>query len=128
MHSAFACTPAVVTHLVPAALASFHEQYPKASVSVTEGHLDKVLRPAMQSFLRIGPFPYPVCLFHFTMDDDQGYYTWVAEPAVTDAGPRLLMHETPHCRKLDNVALDEIVARVDGWYDAFFGRIAVKAS
>jgi hypothetical protein len=42
--------------------------------AVTEEHLNKVLRPAMQSFQRVGQFPYPVCLFHFTMDDDQGYY------------------------------------------------------
>jgi hypothetical protein len=95
---------------------------------VTERHLDKLLRPTMQSFLGIGPFPYPVCLFHFTMEDDQGYFTWVAEPAVTEDGPRLLMHEEAHCRKLDRAALDEIVSRVDSWYDAFFGRIAVKAS
>src|ERR1700731_3103781 len=38
--------------------------------AVTEAHLDKVLRPTLQSFLRTGPFPYPVCLFHFSMDDD----------------------------------------------------------
>jgi hypothetical protein len=95
---------------------------------ITEAQLDKLLRPAIQSFLRLGPFPYPVCLFHFTMDDDQGYYSWVAEPAVTDDGPRLLMHEAPHSRKLDAAALDEILEQVDRWYDAFFRRIAVKAS
>ncbi|HYT91462.1 MAG TPA: hypothetical protein VEL76_22300 [Gemmataceae bacterium] len=96
--------------------------------AVTEAQLDKMLRPAMKSFLRSGQFPYPVCLFHFSMDDDQGYSTWVAEPAVTEAGPRLLMHEVPHCRKLDTAALDEIVAQVDRWYDAFFSQIAVRAS
>lgn len=95
---------------------------------VTVSHLDKVLRPTMHSFLGIGQFPYPVCLFHFTMDDDKGYYTWVAEPTVTDEGPRLLMHESAHCRRLDRRALDEIVGKVDRWYDAFFSRIAVTAS
>jgi hypothetical protein len=82
----------------------------------------------MQSLLRVGPFPYPVCLFYFTMDDDQGYYSWVAEPAVEAGQPRLLMHAAPHCRKLDAAALDDIVQKVDHWYDAFFSRIAVKAS
>jgi hypothetical protein len=96
--------------------------------AVTEEHLDKVLRPTMQGFLRTGQFPYPVCLFYFTMDDDQGYFTWVAEPAVAEEGPRLLMHAEAHCRKLDRAALDEIVSRVDRWYDAFFASIAVKAS
>jgi hypothetical protein len=95
---------------------------------VTPEHLDKALRPTMQGFLRAGPFPYPVCLFHFTMDDDQGDFTWVAEPAVGQEGPRLLMHAEAHCRKLDRAALDEVVSRVDRWYDAFFASIAVKAS
>jgi hypothetical protein len=62
------------------------------------------------------------------MDDDQGYYTWVAEPEVLDNAPRLLMHGEAHCRKLDRAALDEIISLVDHCYDAFFGRIAVKAS
>jgi hypothetical protein len=53
--------------------------------AVTAAHLDKMLRPTMQGFLRIGPFPYPVCLFSFTMDDDLAYTTWVAEPAAPDA-------------------------------------------
>lgn len=75
-----------------------------------------------------GELPYPVCVFFITMADDQGYYAWVAEPEVTADGPRLLMHAGPPFRKLDRAALDEIVGRVDRWYDAFFSRIAVKAS
>jgi hypothetical protein len=95
---------------------------------VPEERLDKVLHPVMQNLLRSGPFPYPVCLFHFTMDNDQGHYTWVAEPEVTGDSLQLLMRAAAHCRKLDRAALDEIVSRVDCWYDAFFERIAVKAS
>jgi hypothetical protein len=95
---------------------------------VTEARADRDLRPAMQSFLRAGPFPYPVCLFYFTMDDDQGYSTWVAEPAVEAGQPQLRMHNTAHCKKLDAAALDEIVEKVDQWYDAFFSSIAVQAS
>ena len=96
--------------------------------AVTEASLDESLRPEMQSFFRMGQFPYPVCLFHFSMDGDQGYFTWVAEPAILDGGPRLLMHDASHCRKLGKATLDEIVEKVDGWYDAFFRQIAVKAS
>jgi hypothetical protein len=99
-----------------------------ARSATTEAELDKALRPAFRSLRSKGEYPYPACLFHFSMDDDQGYYAWVAEPAVVEAGPRLLMHDAPHCRKLDRAALDEIVAAVDAWYDAFFARIAVKAS
>jgi hypothetical protein len=96
--------------------------------ATTEAELDRTLRPTFRELLRAGEYPYPACLFYFSMDDDQGYYAWVAEPAVAEAGPRLLMHDVPHCHKLDRAALDEIVAKVDAWYDAFFARIAVKAS
>ncbi len=96
--------------------------------TLTEPRLDQALLPEIESFLRTGPFPYPVCLFYFTMDDSQGYWTWVAEPAVTEAGPRFLLRETPHGRKLDRTAVDEIVEQVDRWYDDFFGQITVRAS
>src|SRR3954464_3487923 len=60
-----------------------------AKSPVTEDQLNKTLRPTMQTFQRTGQLPYPVCLLSF-MDDDQGYYTWVAEPAVMADGPRLI--------------------------------------
>jgi hypothetical protein len=95
---------------------------------VKEEELNETLRPTLQSLQRLGQFPDPVCLLYFTMDDDQGYVTWVAEPKVVDNTPRLLMHGDAHCRKLNRALLDEIVSLVDRWYDAFFARIAVKAS
>jgi hypothetical protein len=95
---------------------------------VSEEQLNKALRPTMESFQRLGQFPYPVVLFHFTMEGDRGDWTWVAEPQVVEDNPRLLMHCEAHGRVLDRAALDEIVERVGRWYDAFFGRIAVKAS
>jgi hypothetical protein len=96
--------------------------------AATEAHLNKLLHPTMAEIVRAGQFPYPVCLFYFTVDDDQGYYTWVAEPIVREEFPVLVMHSEPHCRKLDRSALDEIVDTVDRWYEVFFRRIAVKAS
>src|SRR5438874_73864 len=83
--------------------------------AVTEDQLNKLLRPTLASLQRVGPFPYPVCLWHFTMDDDQGYQTWVAEPAVVDERPRLILHAAAHCRKLDRASLDELVAQVNRW-------------
>lgn len=96
--------------------------------ATTESQLNQTLLPRMQEILSVGQFPYPVLLFHFTMDDDQGYFTWVAEPAVTGGVPQLLMHDTPHCRKLDRAAMDEIVGKVAEWYSVFFARLSMKAS
>src|SRR5437899_1765665 len=45
--------------------------------ATTVDHVNETLKPTMQLLRRIGPFPFPVCLFHFTMEDNQGHYTWV---------------------------------------------------
>ena len=59
----------------------------------TVEQLNKVLRPTMRLVQRVGEFPYPVCLLYFTMEDNRGYYTWVAEPILTEDGkPRLQKH------------------------------------
>lgn len=96
--------------------------------TTSEERLDEALRPAMQAVGGRGEFPYPVCLLYFTMADDRGYYTWVAEPAVVDGVAQLVLHSEPHGRKFDRTALDEIVGQVGHWYEAFFARVAVKAS
>lgn len=85
---------------------------------VTAEHANTVLRPTMQQLLRYAPFPYPVVIFFFTMENNQGWYTWSAEPVVSKSGSELLQLEAASCRALDEQAVDEIVAAVDRWYDA----------
>lgn len=95
---------------------------------LTVEQLDKLLRPSMQSLQRVGEFPYPVCLLYFTMEDNRGYYTWVAEPVLTEESkPRLQRHAAASCKMLDRPALDHIVSQVNAWYDAFFSSIVVSA-
>ena len=91
--------------------------------AVTEKHADRVLSLSLQRFRDYGETPYPFCLFYFTMDDNQGYFTWVAEPIISDGTPKLDYHEEAHCIKLDREALDHIVDRVNDWYDAFYGMV-----
>src|SRR5262245_27420486 len=58
----------------------------------TEGRLNKILRPTQESFFQVREFPYPVCLLYFAMEDNQGYYTWIVEPVLTEDGkPQLQM-------------------------------------
>ena len=79
------------------------------------------LRPSMKKMLRYGPFPLPVALFLFTMEDNRGWYTWVAEPATDAAGiAKLRQHDEAHCQPLVEHAVDEIVESVNRWYDARF--------
>jgi hypothetical protein len=94
-----------------------------AWTKVTAEHANAVLYPTMQKILRYGPFPYPVVLFFFTMQNGEGWYTWATEPRLTkDGGFELRANEEASCHPLDDDAVDEIIRRVDAWHDAFFAR------
>lgn len=68
--------------------------------------------------------PFPLCLFVFTMENDEGFYRWVVEPIVTDAGPKLRLNAGKELSRLDSAALDRIVAQVDQWYDVLLKALA----
>jgi rubrerythrin len=85
---------------------------------VTDEHANKVLYPKMQSMLRRGKFPFPVCLLYFTMANNEGRFAWVAEPVLESAKPVLEYHEQADTKKLDKVELDKIVGKINNWFDA----------
>ncbi len=63
-------------------------------------------------------FTYPVCLFFFTMREEQAFFSWLAEPVVTDAGPKLVHHDKADCEELTDKLLGQVVDQVVAWYDA----------
>jgi len=90
----------------------------------TADHANKRLYSSMQKMLRYGPFPFPVVVFFFTMENNKGWYTWASEPVVSSNGQfGLVQHAEASCRPLDSGAIDEIVETVDRWYDAFFAGV-----
>lgn len=63
--------------------------------------------------------PFPVCLFVFIMENDQGFYTWLVEPIVSDEQkPTLRVHTSHDFIELTPQTLDMLIARVDHWYTA----------
>jgi hypothetical protein len=85
---------------------------------VTIDHANKVLKPTMAANQRLTHPLYPVCLFFFTMREEQAFSTWLVEPVVTATGrPKLIVHDTAACKELDNRTINEIVSRVNDWYD-----------
>lgn len=80
--------------------------------------VNRILGPTMGQFQGLRKFTYPVCLFFFTGQDEHAYFAWLAEPVVTDRGPKLVHHEKAACVELTNELLDEVVERVVAWYDA----------
>lgn len=85
---------------------------------VTNDQANKVLRPSMQAMLRRGEFPFPVCLLYFTMQNNEGRYTWIAEPVLEHGQPVLTYHGEADAKKFDKEALDSIIDKINLWFDA----------
>jgi hypothetical protein len=95
---------------------------------VTVEQANLALRPTMHEMQGHGPFPFPVLLFFFTMEKNRGWYTWVAQPLVSaQAAIELPIHHEADCHPLDDLALDEIVAHVNAWYDAYYAQVGSLA-
>jgi hypothetical protein len=96
-------------------------QYVKSDVP--SDRANALLKPRLE-VLSSYAFSFPACLFFFRMKNDKGFYTWVAEPVVTAEGtPVLCPHNTASVAELDTAALDDIVAAVNAWYDAFYANV-----
>jgi len=88
---------------------------------VTADEANKVLKTSLAKTARYGPFPYPVCLFFFTMMESQSWYAWLMKPVHgPDGSLNLAMQQEISSQPLDLAALDGIVALVHEWYDVTF--------
>jgi len=87
------------------------------SIVTTDG-ANQLLDAGFQG-LRAQEFSYPVCLFLFTMKDNEGTYSWLVEPVVEDDMPLLNVHSRADCRVLTASAVDTIVGQIDHWYEEF---------
>lgn len=87
------------------------------SAPVMAEQANKVLGPTVGQFQGLRKFTYPVCLFFFTMREEQAFFSWLAEPVLTDTGPKLVHHDRANCVELTDALLDSVVERVVNWYD-----------
>lgn len=72
-------------------------------------------------------FYFPVLMTVFSMQQDKGYYCWLAKPNVKD-GPRIEEYGPIRCHALDRDGLDRIVDDVRQWYRALGKLITATAS
>ena len=75
-----------------------------------------------------GAFFLPACVFVVNVRSNDAAYAWVAEPDVKSGGVGLNFFEQPDFQPLDNAAVDQIVNRVRGWYDAMPHSVASHVS
>ncbi len=67
----------------------------------------------------ISELPFPICLFFWTLNNDQAYYKWVLEPIIeTQSYPRLLFNQSQVFKRLNNEEIEKIVFTVNNWYDS----------
>ena len=62
--------------------------------------------------------PFPVCLFFFILENDQGYYKWILEPKI-DGEKQVKLHfnEDDELKKLDDKEIANIILSINSWYD-----------
>lgn len=62
--------------------------------------------------------PFPLCLFAFAMENDEGYYRWLKEPQFSSDGqPKLALNKVSEFKKLTKAELNHIVSQVNLWYE-----------
>ncbi|MDF2386496.1 DUF4365 domain-containing protein [Nostoc ellipsosporum NOK] len=62
--------------------------------------------------------PFPVCLFLFILENDQGYYKWILEPKINEQNHvSLHLNKNDELKKLDNQEIANIISLVNKWYD-----------
>jgi hypothetical protein len=84
----------------------------------TAARANQILKPTLGTFQGLRKFTYPICLFFFTMREDQVFFSWLAEPTVVDGMPKLVHHDRADCVPFTNELLDQAIERIIAWYDA----------
>src|SRR5262245_4339303 len=54
---------------------------------VTAAQANKILEPTLGQFRGMRKFTYPVCLFFFSLREEQAFFSWLAEPVLTAGAP-----------------------------------------
>ena len=87
--------------------------------SMTAKQVNKVLGPTMGQFKEMQEVcTYPVCLFFFTLREQQAFFSWLGEPVVTDGAPKLIHREKADCVELTDELLNRVIEQIVTWYDS----------
>jgi hypothetical protein len=72
----------------------------------------------LDSLQPLAELPFPVCLFFFTLENDQGYYKWIIEPVSEGhKNSKLLFNKSNEFKKLTDEEIGNIILKVNSWYD-----------
>jgi hypothetical protein len=85
---------------------------------VTAETANKMLGPTLGQFQGLRKFTYPVCLFFFTLRQQQAFFSWLAEPVIANGAPKLVHRDWIDCVELTDSFLERALEQVVAWYDA----------
>jgi hypothetical protein len=77
------------------------------------------IKSALKPLQSLAELPFPVCLFFFTLENDQGYYKWILEPVIEgQSNSKLFFNKSNEFKKLDDEEISSIISVVNSWYDS----------
>ena len=95
---------------------------------VNERLADTYVNSRLRGLKTVKTYPFPVLVVIFSMQSDDGYYSWKIEPTVSDATPGLIMHDRFTCGRATKTGLDSIIDKVRTWYSAYYDQMFLVRS
>ncbi|NER52786.1 MAG: DUF4365 domain-containing protein [Symploca sp. SIO1B1] len=76
------------------------------------------IKLALEQNTLLPELPFPVCLFFFTLGNDQGYYKWILEPVIqSQPNFQLLLNQKNDLKELNDEEIGNMISVVNSWYD-----------
>jgi hypothetical protein len=73
-----------------------------------------------------GLFFLPIVVFLFSMEEDQGYFSWLMQPHVSkEDGPTLFRVASLEMKKITKKSVDSMIHQVEQWSEAM-GEVSMK--
>jgi len=77
------------------------------------------IKSALKPLQSLAELPFPVCLFFFTLENNQGYYKWILDPVLEgQSNSKLFFNKSNEFKKLNDDAIGNIISIVNSWYDS----------
>jgi len=77
------------------------------------------IKLALEQNRLLTELPFPVCLFFFTLGNNQGYYKWILEPVIAgQPNFELLLNQKNELKELNDEEIGNIISAVNSWYDS----------
>jgi hypothetical protein len=82
----------------------------------------------VKQLFKAGPYYLPACVFIINVKDNKAEYAWLAEPEVRGNTARLNFFEQGDFHPLNQDAVNQIVDRIQAWYQVLPQPATAQAS